>query len=362
MGRIWRIAGINFDHMHMGDLLRMVHGHPDAEIVGVCDDDPARMATTIENFKIPSQRVFTDVDACMEGARPDLVILCPATAEHASYVERVAPYQVHVLVEKPFAATLAEADRMIEAMKGTGRQLIINWPLRWYPPHITAKRLIDEGLIGELLQVHYYDGNRGPMHHVADKVEVDEATVNREKARSWFYQKDKGGGSLMDYLGYGTTLGTWYMNGRAPVEVTAMVDRPAGLQVDEHSVTICRYDIAGSGLSKYETRWGTFTDPWTHQPQPRCGFVLVGREGTISSYDYQKTIHIQTKERPEGYDQPVDEIQAPHRNPIEYVLDRLGRNLPVEGPLSPGICRIGQRIVDAAAQSAQERRSVPLPS
>ena len=40
----------------------------------------------------------------------------------------------------------------------------------------------------------------------------------QEKASSWFYQKSKGGGSLQDYLGYGTTLGTWFMGGRAPVE------------------------------------------------------------------------------------------------------------------------------------------------
>ena len=36
---------------------------------------------------------------------------------------------------------------------------------------------------------------------------------------------------------------------------------------------VARYDL---GLSKFETRWGTFTDPWTHQPQPKCGFVVVG--------------------------------------------------------------------------------------
>ena len=43
MGR-FKIAGINFDHMHMGDLLRMAHEHPDAEIVGISDEDPTCMA------------------------------------------------------------------------------------------------------------------------------------------------------------------------------------------------------------------------------------------------------------------------------------------------------------------------------
>ena len=51
-----------------------------------------------------------------------------------------------------------------------------------------------------------------------------------------------------------------------------------GLEVDEHSVSVVRY---ARGLSTFETRWGTFTDPWTHQPQPKCGFVLKGTDGTI---------------------------------------------------------------------------------
>ena len=215
--------------------------------------------------------------------------------------------------------------------------LIINWPLRWVAAHVTAKRLIDEGAIGQMLQVHYYDGNRGPLRHVADKVAVPEEIANSYKAQSWWYQKDSGGGSMLDYLGYGTTLGTWYMNGLPPVEVTAMVDKPAGLEVDEHSITICRYDIPNSGLSKFETRWGTFSDPWINQPQPRCGFVLVGREGTISSYDYGKTIRLQTRQQEAGVEVTVDELKPPFDNPINYVVDCLEMGREVEGPLSPKI-------------------------
>src|SRR5690606_7512162 len=129
--------------------------------------------------------------------------------------------------------------------------------------------------------------------------------------------------------GYGTTLGTWYLNGKRPIEVTTVVDQPEGLEVDEHSVTIARYD---TGLSKFETRWGTFTDPWIHQPQPKCGFVLVGRNGTISSYDYESTVRVQTRDREAGYDIPADPLAAPDRDPIEHVLHRLEAGLPIEGP------------------------------
>jgi glucose-fructose oxidoreductase len=355
--KTWKIAGINFDHMHMGDLLRLAHEHPQAEIVGIADEDPARMETVARNFKIPSDRVFTDYRRCLETARPDIALLCPATGKHGEYVEKVAPFGVHILVEKPMAASLADADAMIRAVEASGKRMVINWPLAWYPPHVTTKRLIDEGAIGDVTEVHYYDGNRGPLYHVADKVVVGEEEAARRKSQSWWYQKEKGGGSLLDYLGYGVTLGSWFHSGRAPIEVVCMTDEPAGLEVDEHSVTIARY---ASGLSKYETRWGTFTDPWTHQPQPKCGFVVTGTKGTISSYDYEPMIRMQTQDRPDGQVLPVDTLDAPRRNPIEYFIHCLETGEPVEGPLSPALSRIGQRIVDTAVVSAREKRAVPL--
>jgi len=350
-----RIAGINFDHMHMGDLLRMAHEHPDAEIVGICDQKPERMATAVRNFSIPANRVFTDYRACLETAHPDLVILCPATGEHASWTERVAEFGVNIMIEKPFAASLADADAMIAAQRASGKLLAINWPIRWLPCYITAKRLVDEGLIGEVLNFHHYGGNRGPLFHRADKVEAQPTA--EEKAASWFYKRTLGGGSLLDYAGYGATFGTWFQGGRKPLEVTCVTDEPAGLEVDEHSVTVCRYS---HGLSKIETRWGTFTDPWILQPQPKCGFVLCGTAGTVSAYDYATTLRVQTPDRLEGFEVETDSVGAPFQNPIQYLLHVLAGGDFERGPLHPEIARIGQQIVDSAALSAREKRTVPL--
>ena len=140
------------------------------------------MARAAENFAIPQDRIFTDFDACMRAVKPDLAILCAATADHAEYTERLAAYGCHVFVEKPFAASVADARRMIAAMRTTGKLLAINWPLAWVESHVTAKRLIDEGVIGALTEVHFYDGNRGPLYHLADKVEVTREEVEAQKA------------------------------------------------------------------------------------------------------------------------------------------------------------------------------------
>ena len=352
-----RVVGVSFDHMHMGDLLRQVYEHPNAEIVGIYDPSREKMAAAIAAFAIPPHQVFTDLEACLAATNPDLAIVCAATAAHAEHVERVAKYKLHVLVEKPFAASVADADRMIAAMRAGGKLLAINWPLAWYPSHNTTKRLIDEGVIGELTEVHFYDGNRGPLYHLADKVTVTDAEVDAQKPTSWWYQRASGGGSLLDYLGYGVTLGTWFLNGEKPIEVTSTVDETSGIEVDQHSITVARYR---RGLSKFETRWGTFSDPWTQQPQPKCGFVVVGTKGTISSYDYDSFVTLQTKDNPLLREVAVDTLQAGRRAPIEYVLGCIESGRSIAGPLDPALSRIGQQIVDSAALSAREKRTVAL--
>jgi predicted dehydrogenase len=352
----WKIAGINFDHFHMGDLLRFAHDHPQVEIVGISDEQPARMEEAVRKLKMPRGRLFTDYRACLEETKPDFVILCPAASKHGEWVRKIAPYGVHIMVEKPFAASLKEADEMIAAMT-RNKTLMINWPLQWVRSHRKAYELVEAGVIGDVINVWHFGGNRGPLWHGADKEEKTPQQVAKEKPHSWFYKKARGGGSLLDYLGYGTTLCTWYQGGRRPIEVTAAVDQPTGLEVDEHSIVVARY---AHGLSKFETRWGTFTDPWTLQPQPKCGFVIAGIDGTISSYDYDDYVTVQTRKKAVAHRVAAPATKAPNQDPVQYLIYCLEKGKPLEGPVSICISRVGQEIVDAAVKSARLNRTVKL--
>jgi glucose-fructose oxidoreductase len=69
---------------------------------------------------------------------------------------------------------------------------------------------------------------------------------------------------------------------------------------------------------------------------------------------------MQTRQHPEGIDVPVDTLDAPHQNPVQYLIHCIEHDLPIEGPLSIETSRIGQQIVDTAFQSAQEKRTLPL--
>jgi glucose-fructose oxidoreductase len=88
--------------------------------------------------------------------------------------------------------------------------------------------------------------------------------------------------------------------------------------------------------------------------------VLKGEDGTISSYDYEPTIRVQTRANLRGEDVPVDALAEPMQNPIQYFVDCIREGRPVEGPLSPKISRIGQQIVDSAVLSARLGKTVKL--
>jgi glucose-fructose oxidoreductase len=366
----YTVAGINFAHFHMGDHLRAVESNPDTELVGICDEDQETatlgLDDTAAEFSLNDDQVFTDHEQCLEATDPDIVITCPTPVGHADWVEKLMAHDVDVILEKPFADSVADADRIIDAVESSGNRLLVNWPLAWYPTHRTAKRLIDEGTIGELAEVHYYDGNRGS--HRFTQVEytdsgemhfAGEETEGAPDAEIWFHDAEVGGGSLMDYLGYGVTLGTWFRDGEVPTEVTTETHDPDWSEVDEQSVTVARYD---TGLSTFQTSWNTFTDPWATQPQPKCGFVLKGTEGTIASYDYQDAVRVQTADDPEGHEVPVDELEPPLQDSLQYMVHCIAEEQPVEfGPVSILINRKGQRIVDAARESAARGETVPLP-
>ncbi|MFG2935928.1 Gfo/Idh/MocA family protein [Streptomyces sp. NPDC048282] len=347
------VAVVGFDHMHAGDFIRTILDHPTAEICGVWDTDPGRRDRVCDDLGVPAHVRFDDIDE-LAATRPDFAAVCSTTHEHGLWVEYFAARGIDVMVEKPFAVSLAEADRMISAAEKAGIRLAVNWPLAWYPVHRTTRRLIAEGRIGTVTEVHYYDGNRGPLHHLHDKKSVD-GVRPEDKRGTWWYRAADGGGSLLDYLGYGATLATWFRDGELPTEVTTRTHVADGDEVDEQSVTIAAY---AAGLSTFQTRWGTYTDPWTQQPYPRCGFVVVGTQGTIASFDYEDHVSVQTADRPAGERVPVDVLPLSEQNGVAHFIHALDTGTPLGGPISPAISRAGQCIVDAAMISATEHRTV----
>jgi predicted dehydrogenase len=244
---------------------------------------------------------------------------------------------------------------MIAAANRCGIALTVNWPLAWVPSHRTTKRLIDSGVIGDLQQIHFYDGNRGPLRHDHGKKELTGSTEGKQS--SWWYSKAAGGGSMRDYLGYGTTLATWFRDGAVPNAITATWHVPAGLEVDEQAVVVAEYS---TGLSVFETRWGTLTDPWTRQPLPRCGFIVGGSEGSIASWDYAETVELHRADGSEPEHVPVDRVQSQDRTALANLIAHLTDGRALDPPMTAEVSRTGHLMVEAAVASAERGARIPF--
>ena len=355
-----RVVGVGFDHMHIGDQLATALAHPDAEIVGAWDGDGAdgdgadgaRARAVLADLGIGLD-VDDDLEALLARTRPDLAFVCSTTAEHPALVRRLAAAGVHMIVEKPFADSPEAAAAMLAAVAGRDLVLATNWPLAWVPAHRTMRRLIAQGRIGRVTEVQFHDGNRGPLFHSHGKIALSPSV--EDKAASWWYRPEAGGGSMRDYLGYGTTLGTWLRDGETPFAITAAWHIPEGLEVDEQSVVIGHY---AEGLSVFQTRWGTFSDPWTLQPQPHCGFVVNGTGGSVSSWDYADHVTVHDADGVERV--PADVPEPEDATALANVIAHLRHGRPLDAPLTAETTVAGHRMVEAAVESARTGRRVAL--
>ncbi len=93
-----------------------------ARLVAVCDESEDRARAFGERFKVPS---YSDMHAMMRNEDIDVVSILTPSGLHAQHLLAVAPYKKHVVVEKPMALTLDDADAMIQACDENGIRLFV---------------------------------------------------------------------------------------------------------------------------------------------------------------------------------------------------------------------------------------------
>jgi len=127
--------------------------NPRAEIVAVCDIDPAIAGPRAAAWGVPPQRVFADYRDLLALPEVDLVeILLPHHLHRQATLDAAAAGK-HISLQKPMALTVHEADEMIAAAEQAGVIFKVFENFIFYPPVQRAKALIEAGEIGELLTI-----------------------------------------------------------------------------------------------------------------------------------------------------------------------------------------------------------------
>lgn len=111
------------------------HGLQGSQIVGLVNRSRCKLPQDLEGY--PFFETFEDGMA----TNPDLVVVATYSDSHADLAMRAMDAGAHVFVEKPLATTVADAQRVVDKAKATGRKLVVGYILRHHPSWI---RLIEE--------------------------------------------------------------------------------------------------------------------------------------------------------------------------------------------------------------------------
>jgi predicted dehydrogenase len=125
----------------------------------VCDADPARLGPVASKF--PSARATTRSDDIFEDSTVDAVYLATPVSTHYALAKRALVGGKHVLIEKPLATTIDQAEELADLAATNGLTLMVGHTFVFSPPVRKIKELIDNGLIGPIYYVETTRVNLG---------------------------------------------------------------------------------------------------------------------------------------------------------------------------------------------------------
>lgn len=203
-----------------------------AELVAACD-------RTLEGATAFAARNgihgYADLGAMLREERVQVLSVCTPHPRHAEAIEIAAAHRVHVLVEKPLAATLADCDRAIDACAAAGVRLGVISQRRWYPPIVRMREAIDAGRIGR------------PVLATIDLLGWrDEAYYASNPWRGTW--AGEGGGVLVNQAPHQLDLLLWLMGEADEVfGYRANANHPS-IEVEDTAVGVVRFRSGGLGV------------------------------------------------------------------------------------------------------------------
>jgi len=238
---------------------------------------------------------------------------------------------------------------MARAAQAANIDVVVNWPLTWSPAARKAKVLLDDGVIGRLLEVKWRGGHLGPLGYGVSHPGVKEGAgpmSGVERGATWWHQQATGGGAMLDYCCYGSMVARWYIGEQAlaAVGMRANLNSQWG-NADDNAAMIVRFP---SAMALFEASWTT------HDHGVSPGPIMYGTDGTL------------VVERPKGGSEQVRVVKAggesdvhmaepltnEPQNVAEAMVDHLDNGTPLHQTLQLDFNLQAMAILDAGVRAA----------
>ncbi len=293
-----RVAGIGTGGIFRGAHLPPYVNIPQAQLVALCDPDKEAQDLAYKRFQRLTEEkvakakdendfdtaerlerdlenivICEDISQVIEKVKPDLVDICTQPFLHAPLSIQALEAGINVMCEKPLSRSWLESERLIPAIKRSGKIYQHNENWLWEPDYYTAKKLVDSGAIGEPIVMFLAQAHGGP-----------------EGNGKFWDPANGGGGALLDN-GIHAIGAAWFVCGMDKKPTMVKAAEPFGMSirmpdriidgrfqkvtVDDDAHILIRFEDEKSGA------WSTahIEGSWSERDSPET--AIIGTTGTI---------------------------------------------------------------------------------
>lgn len=280
------IAGL--DHFHIHGFLKEALAIKETELVGLYDSVPEVLKKSVETYEVKG---YDNLEEMLDKSGADVIVTASVNNEKADIIVKSLERGFPVIADKPLVTTTDDYFRVKHVYeKIKNAKLYMMLTERFNPPVYTAKKYIEEGKIGKIVNM----------------ISIRPHKLNYETRPSWFFKKDLYGGLMNDLGVHDMDIFRWF----ADCEIVKIqscfqgnIGYPELAEFSDHSEASVL--MADDSTAYVRLDWLT---PKAYPTHGDCRFIVIGTTGQLEIFTYDNKViffnddtppqEIQTESRP----------------------------------------------------------------
>ncbi len=323
-------AGSIAQIIHLPVLSRLNEAH----VAAICDIDKAKVQHVAERFSI--KRYYTSVEEMIKYEDLRGAIVATPTHVHKATALPLLESGIDVLVEKPLAHVLKDAEAIVEAASRLKRKLMVGMNNRFRPDAMILKSFVEGGELGKIFYT-----KAGWLKRSAGE-------------SAWFKKKEKAGGGVFLDLGIVMLdLALWMMGYPDPLQVSATIYKHSSKDVEDSALAFLRMKNGSTLSIEVSWRFPASEDFFYCDSYGTLGSAM------INPFRILKTMHENLiNVTPQKMETPQNMFRRSYENEVKHFLGVLRGLHPVVSTGEEAVHRM--KIVDAIYKSAARGKEISI--
>lgn len=321
------VVGVGvFGEVHLRSLLTL----EDVSVEAICDIDKKRLAEVAKRYSIANS--YSNLDSMLDDQNLDGVVIATPDHLHLQPVKKVAAKKIPILLEKPLATTLEDANSIVNIVEKTGAKVLMGFIMRWVPEINHLRQAIQDGRLGKITNIYTRRITR-------------QASANRFKGRC----------TINEYLAvHDLDLMLWLLGSDLETIYTIKGDFVVAEKygTPDFYWNILRWSNGAVGV--IHVAWDEQqTHLSSHKYVGENEFIIKGTKGSARLSRPSENLRYYLSDKYETVD-----LTPYHLNELKFFIDCIRSNVEISPNVYDGLTVV--KIIHAAENSAREGKPVKI--